>query len=60
MKITDIKVTRPLGKANRNWVLMKVFTDDGIVGLGEWSARASVEVLKKDLVGHDKKYRCIN
>jgi L-alanine-DL-glutamate epimerase-like enolase superfamily enzyme len=53
MKITDIKVTPPLGKANRNWVLMKVFTDDGIVGLGEWSAGASVEALRKDLVGQD-------
>ena len=56
MRITDIKITPPLGASNRNWVLMKVFTDEGIVGLGEWAAGASEESferLKKDLVGQD-------
>ena len=53
MKITDVKVTPPLGAQNRNWVLMKVFTDEGIVGLGEWRAGASVERVKGLLVGRD-------
>jgi len=37
MKITDAKITPPLGRENRNWVLLKIFTDEGIVGIGEWS-----------------------
>lgn len=53
MKITDVKITPPLGPQNRNWVLMKVFTDAGIVGLGEWRAGGSVGQLKKLLVGQD-------
>jgi len=56
MKITDVKITPPLGKQNRNWVLMKVFTDEGIVGLGEWSpgvARERFEGLKRTLIGND-------
>ncbi len=36
MKITDIKITPSLGVENRHWVLLRVFTDEGIVGLGEW------------------------
>ena len=35
MKITDIKVTPSLGAENRHWSLLKIFTDEGIVGLGE-------------------------
>ncbi len=56
MRITDIKITPPLGAENRNWVLMKVFTDEGIVGLGEWRANASertFEGLKNALVGQN-------
>jgi L-alanine-DL-glutamate epimerase-like enolase superfamily enzyme len=56
MQITDIHITPPLGAANRNWVLMKVFTDEGIVGLGEWSADASpgaFQRLKQALIGRD-------
>lgn len=53
MKITDVKITPPLGPQNRNWVLMKVFTDAGIVGLGEWRAGGSVGQLKNLLVGRD-------
>ena len=53
MKITDIKITPPLGRKNRNWVLLKVFTDEGIVGLGEWVAGASADRLKHILIGQD-------
>ena len=53
MKITDVKVTPPLGRENRNWVLLKVFTDEGIVGLGEWTAGGSVQRLRSILVGQD-------
>lgn len=53
MKITDVKVTPSLGPENRHWTLLKVFTDEGIVGLGEWFAEASIEPLKKMLVGRD-------
>lgn len=56
MKITDVQITPPLGRANRNWVLMKVLTDEGIVGLGEWSPNASrerFEGLKRQLVGRN-------
>lgn len=50
MKITDIKMTPPLGQQNRNWALLKVFTDEGIVGLGE-GLGASVGRLKNILIG---------
>lgn len=35
MKITDIKITPKLGAANRDWVLLKIETDEAIDGLGE-------------------------
>ena len=56
MKITDIKITPSLGVENRNWVLLKVETDEGIVGLGEWSAgaeRSRFGALKRSLIGRD-------
>ncbi len=56
MRITEINVTPPLGAANRNWVLMQVRTDEGIVGLGEWSASApcgALERLKARFIGQD-------
>jgi gluconate/galactonate dehydratase len=53
MKITEVKVTPPLGAQNRNWVLLKIGTDEGIEGLGEWRAGASVERLRGLLVGQD-------
>jgi galactonate dehydratase len=53
VKIIDIVTTPPLGQQNRNWVLLKILTDEGIVGLGEWRAGASVAGLKKRLVGRD-------
>lgn len=56
MRITEINVTPPLGAANRNWVLMQVRTDEGIVGLGEWSASApcgALERLKLQFIGQD-------
>jgi L-alanine-DL-glutamate epimerase-like enolase superfamily enzyme len=56
MKITDVQITPPLGAANRNWVLLRVLTDEGIVGLGEWAPGVSssrFEQLKSRLVGQD-------
>jgi L-alanine-DL-glutamate epimerase-like enolase superfamily enzyme len=56
MQITDIKLTPPLGKENRNWVLLKIETDTGITGLGEWAsgaAPARFTNLKKMLVGQN-------
>lgn len=54
MKITDIKITPKLGAHNRDWVLLKVETDEGIEGLGEWSPQASDAALngvKRLLIG---------
>lgn len=56
MKITDVKITPPLGRENRNWVLMKIFTDEGITGLGELSSglgAGRLQQLKRSLVGRD-------
>ena len=53
MKITDIQVTPSLGAENRNWVLMRILTDEGIVGLGEWFAGSPVGQFKQALVGED-------
>ena len=41
MKITDVKITPPLGPRNRDWVLLKVETDEGVTGLGEWCGGVS-------------------
>ena len=51
MKIIDVKATPPLGRENRNWALLKIVTDEGIEGLGEWWAGGSVQQLKNLLVG---------
>ncbi len=53
MKITDIKVTPSLGPEYRHWTLLKLFTDEGIIGLGEWVPGVSIEPLKQVLVGRD-------
>jgi galactonate dehydratase len=56
VKITDVKVTPKLGPKNRNWVLLKIETDGGITGLGEWSPGASdgqLATVRKLLVGSD-------
>jgi L-alanine-DL-glutamate epimerase-like enolase superfamily enzyme len=53
MKIAEIQTTPPLGRQNRNWVLLKIVTDEGIVGLGEWRAGASIERLRSLLLGRD-------
>jgi L-alanine-DL-glutamate epimerase-like enolase superfamily enzyme len=56
LKITDIKVSQALGPENRNWVLLKILTDEGIEGLGEWTHRGPArgqESLKEALVGRD-------
>lgn len=56
MKITAVKITPPLGAENRNWVLLKVETDEGIAGLGEWApgvATSRFQQLKHMLVGQN-------
>lgn len=56
MRITDIKISPPLGPQNRNWVLLKIFTDEKIVGLGEWAIGApegAIEGLRRRLIGSD-------
>ena len=53
MKITDVKVTPSLGRENRNWTLLKIITDEGIEGLGEWRPGGSAQQLKNMLVGKD-------
>jgi L-alanine-DL-glutamate epimerase-like enolase superfamily enzyme len=56
MKITGVKITPKLGPQNRDWVLLKVETDEGITGLGEWSPGASASALygiRTMLVGKD-------
>ena len=52
MKITDVKVTPSLGRENRHWTLLKIITDEGIEGLGEWRG-GGVGQLKDFLVGQD-------
>lgn len=52
----DVKIIPLLGQQNRNWVLMKIFTDEGIVGLGEWSpdrSKTQFEQVKRGLIGND-------
>ena len=56
MKITNVKITPKLGPQNRDWVLLKVETDEGIEGLGKWSPHASEAALagvKRMLIGTD-------
>lgn len=53
MRITDVKITPSLGEPNRHWTLLKILTDEGIVGLGEWAPGASVDPLRRMLVGRD-------
>ena len=55
MKITDVRTTTVEG--NFGWILVRVFTDEGLVGLGEsyWGAgvEAAVHALKELLVGEN-------
>jgi len=56
MEITEVYVTPPLGAENRNWVLLKVVTDEGIVGLGEWApgvGEPRLRQLRSLLIGQD-------
>ncbi|MBT4500340.1 MAG: mandelate racemase/muconate lactonizing enzyme family protein [Gemmatimonadetes bacterium] len=52
MKITNVEFTPSLGPANRNWRLMRISTDAGIVGLGDCPG-ASPDRLKQILIGRD-------
>ncbi len=55
MKITDVKTAAVQG--NFQWILVRVYTDEGLVGLGECYWGAGVEAVVKDLarllVGED-------
>ena len=53
MKIVDILKTPSFGAACRNWSLIKIVTDEGIEGLGEWRGGQSVDQLKQILIGKD-------
>ena len=53
MKITDVKITPSFGPETRHWCMLKIFTDEGIVGLGETFADVPVGRLKNLLVGRD-------
>jgi len=56
MQITEVQVTPPLGQKNRNWVLLRVGTDEGIVGLGEWApgvGESRLRQLRSLLIGKD-------
>ena len=53
MKIIDIQKTPSLGAACRHWSLLKIITDEGIEGLGEWRGGQSVDQLKWMLIGQD-------
>jgi galactonate dehydratase len=59
MKITDIK-SYIVSADNDNWVYIKVFTDEGVTGLGECSLETreltvvkAVEELKRHILGQD-------
>jgi L-alanine-DL-glutamate epimerase-like enolase superfamily enzyme len=56
VKVTDVRITPPLGPQNRNWVLLRIETNEGIHGLGEWSPHASqtqLDVVRRLLIGND-------
>lgn len=59
MKITDIK-TFVVGNPWKNWVFVKVFTDEGLIGIGEATAglstkpgEAQVHELRRFVMGED-------
>jgi galactonate dehydratase len=59
MKITDMKIF-VVGNPWKNWVFLKIYTDDGVTGLGEATgglttkpAVGLLEELKHLIVGHD-------
>ena len=58
MKITEIKTFLMSGGGSRNWCFVKVYTDEGIYGVGEGSGwprvvRTAVEDLATVIVGED-------
>jgi len=56
MKVTDVRITPKLGPQNRDWVLLKIETDEGIAGLGEWSSGAApgqLNAVRQALIGKD-------
>tara|TARA_B100001964_G_C13963165_1_gene478595 strand:+ start:436 stop:642 length:207 start_codon:yes stop_codon:yes gene_type:complete len=53
MQITDIKSTLSLGAKNRNWSLLRIETDDGLTGYGEWIGGASKDGLKAQRIVMD-------
>ncbi len=58
MKITEVKTFLMSGGGSRNWCFVKVFTDEGIYGVGEGSGwprvvRTAVDDLANVIVGED-------
>ena len=58
MKITEIKTFLMSGGGSRNWCFVKVYTDEGIYGVGEGSGwprvvQTAVEDLANIVVGDD-------
>ena len=56
MKITDIK-TFAVDCFRTNWVFVKVYTDEGITGVGEatleYKEKALIEIISKDVYKED-------
>ncbi|HEY64090.1 MAG TPA: mandelate racemase/muconate lactonizing enzyme family protein [Caldilineae bacterium] len=61
MKITDVK-TFIVGNPWKNWVFVKVYTDEGLTGLGEATgltakpAEAEIHELKRFVIGEDPRH----
>ena len=62
MKITDVK-TFVIGNSWKNWIFVKVYTDAGIVGLGEATGGLAtkpnlgdVEELARFVIGEDTRH----
>lgn len=58
MKITDVKTFLMSGGGSRNWCFVKIYTDEGITGIGEGSGwprvvQTGVQDLAPILVGED-------
>ena len=64
MKITDVKTYlmhagRPGGWAKRNWLFIRIYTDEGIYGVGEGSGwprvvQTAIHDLTPLLIGEDR------
>ena len=62
MKISDLKVL-VVGNPWKNWVFVKLYTDEGLTGLGEATGGLStkpgvgdVEELRRHVIGEDPRH----